>query len=154
MLVMSLLLVFFLRTIHKARYGIMMMRVEIPIIIIPPLLLEKPTIKWYTPPRIPRRVETTIPKIDKNDENPIKFNPKPNFVNLILSTEDLSISILFASSVMPVSGLSPPLPPWPPAGWANYILSHYEIHDIAFAMSRSSSFSADPLVWVAFTFNV
>ena len=71
-----------------------------------------PTTRDTKPPRTPS-IETTIPKTDKKDENPIKFNPKPNFVNLILSTEDLSISILFASVK--------PLPPCPPAGWTAWV---------------------------------
>ena len=64
----------------------MMARIDIPTI--PTMIpLSKPQIKKIKPPIIPR-VEPTIPKIDKKDENPIKLNPKPNFVNLILSTEN------------------------------------------------------------------
>ena len=39
-------------------------------------------------PPITPKTEATIPRTDKKVENPIKFNPKPNFVNLIFSTED------------------------------------------------------------------
>ena len=38
-------------------------------------------------PPITPKAEATIPRTDKKVENPIKFNPKPNFDNLILSTE-------------------------------------------------------------------
>ena len=81
------------------RYGIMMMRMTVPVvynmtlagagIVVPPADPAIPPITKQTILTMTPMIETTIPSTDKKDELPSKFNRNPYLVNFnfILSTE-------------------------------------------------------------------